>query len=469
MKNRQHFASKIGIVLATAGSSVGLGNIWRFPVETGENGGAAFIIIYLACVIFLGVPMMTAEFIIGRRTHTDIASAYETLSKLKRDDQSSIPNRPSSFPNLWPLAGYAGMVCVTLILSYYSVVAGWILKYAVDALTGQMATVTDASSYFSSFSESVWLPLICTAVFLIATHLIIVRGIESGIERVSKMLMPILAVLMVLLAVGSMTMPGAADGITFLLHPDFSKITSDVVLSALGQAFFSLSIAIGCLATYASYFKPDVNLLKTSANVVGIDTLVAILSGFIIFPAVFSVQGVAPDAGPSLVFVTLPNIFNSLFSSVPVVGYIFSLMFYLLLVLAALTSTISMHEEVTAFFVDRCHTSRRRAATIMTVTSIILGTLCSLSFGLLKDFRPFFGRGFFDAFNDVTALWIMPLSGIVLSLFVGWRLPKSLVIDELTNGSTLQCPRWLITSFFFLIRWFAPIAIALIFLNELMS
>ena len=361
------------------------------------------------------------------------------------------------------------MICVTLILSYYSVVAGWILKYAADALTGQMTTVTDASAWFTSFSQSTWSPLLFTVTFLIATHLIIVRGVESGIERVSKMLMPMLAVLMLLLAIGSMTMPGAADGIAFLLHPDFSKITSGVVLSALGQAFFSLSIAIGCLATYASYFKPDVNLLKTSANVVGIDTLVAILSGFIIFPAVFSVEGVTPDAGPGLVFVTLPSIFNSLFSGTPVLGYVFSLMFYVLLVLAALTSTISMHEEVTAFFVDRYHASRRRAATIMTVTSIVLATLCSLSFGLLSDFRPFFGRGFFDAFNDVTALWIMPLSGIVLSLFVGWRLPKSLVIDELTNHHTLRYPRWLFASFFFLIRWVAPLAITLIFVNELVS
>ena len=254
-----------------------------------------------------------------------------------------------------------------------------------------------------------------------------------------------------------------------MLKPDFSKIDSSVVLSALGQAFFSLSIAIGCLSTYASYFKPDVPLMKTAANVVGIDTAVAILSGFIIFPAVFSVTGVSPDAGPGLVFVTLPNIFNSLFSSMPAVGYVFSLMFYVLLVLAALTSTISMHEEVTAFFVDRYGASRRRAATYMTLTAAVLATLCSLSFGPLADFRPFFGRGFFDAFNDVTALWIMPLSGIVLSIFVGWRLPKSLVIEELTNHHTLHYPDWLFHGFFFLIRWVAPIAISLIFLNELIT
>ena len=326
--HRGNFATRLGIILATAGSSVGLGNIWRFPVETGANGGAAFILVYLLCVIFLGVPMMTAEFIIGRRAHTDIASAYQRLA----------PRQP------WFITGYAGMLCVTLILSYYSVVAGWVLKYAVDALSGTLASVSDTASYFTTFSTSTWAPLFFALAFLVLTHIIIVRGVQNGIERFSKLLMPLLLIIMLLLAIGSMTMPGAVAGVEFLLKPDFSKIDSSVVLSALGQAFFSLSIAIGCLSTYASYFKPDVPLMKTAANVVGIDTAVAILSGFIIFPAVFSVAGVAPDAGPGLVFVTLPEIFNSLFSGVPWLGYVFSLMFYVLLVLAALTSTISMHE-----------------------------------------------------------------------------------------------------------------------------
>ena len=261
--HRGNFATRLGIVLATAGSSVGLGNIWRFPVETGANGGAAFILIYLLCVIFLGVPMMTAEFIIGRRAHTDIASAYQRLA----------PRQP------WYITGYAGMLCVTLILSYYSVVAGWVLKYAVDAATGTLASVSDTAAYFSDFSTSTWTPLFFALVFLLLTHIIIVRGVQNGIERFSKLLMPLLLIIMLLLAIGSLTMSGAAAGVEFLLKPDFSKIDSSVVLSALGQAFFSLSIAIGCLSTYASYFKPDVPLMKTAANVVGIDTVVAILSG----------------------------------------------------------------------------------------------------------------------------------------------------------------------------------------------
>ena len=459
--NRGNFRTRMGIILATAGSAVGLGNIWRFPVETGQNGGAAFILVYLACVILLGVPMMTAEFIIGRRTHKNITDAYETLLR-EQSNASEMETR------LWPMAGYAGMLCVTLILSYYSVVAGWLLKYAADAFTGQMADVTDSAGYFTTFSSSTIEPVIYTVIFLIVTHLVIERGVQNGIERFAKMLMPMLFVLMLVLAVGSTTMPGAKDGLTFLLKPDFSKINSDIVLNAMGQAFFSLSIAIGCLSTYASYFKPDVPLVKTAANVVWLDTLVAIISGFIVFPAVFSVATVQPDAGPGLVFVTLPNVFNSIFHNVPTLGYIFSLMFYVLLVLAALTSTISMHEEVTAFFFDRYHISRRKAASIMTATTIILGTLCSLSFGLLKDFKPFFGRNFFDAFNDVTALWIMPLSGIVMSIFVGWRLPSTLVEEELTNHGTLKMPHFIVTSFIFLIRYVTPLAIASIFFYQLL-
>lgn len=451
MKERGNFASKIGIILATAGSAIGLGNIWRFPVETGENGGAAFILIYLICVCVLGIPMMTAEFILGRRTHTNIASAYKQLA----------PRQP------WFLTGYAGMLCVTLILSYYSVVAGWTLKYAMSALLTEMSDVADTSAFFTDFSTSVWAPIGYTIAFLLITHIIIERGIERGIERFSKVMMPLLLVIMMVLVGGALSMPGARQGIEFLLKPDFSKITSDVVLSALGQAFFSLSLAIGCLSTYASYFKNDVNLGKTAASVVSLDTLVAVMSGFIIFPAVFSVADVAPDAGPGLVFITLPKIFNAVFHNVPALGYVFSLMFYVLLVLAALTSTISMHEEVTAFIYERYHVSRRRAAGVMTATAIVLGTLCSLSFSSLSDFHPFFGMGFFDFFDYATAKFIMPLSGIVLCLFVGWRMGRKNVRDELTNHGSLSIPNWMFNTFIFFLRWVAPLTIGLIFINEL--
>ena len=461
--HRGHFATRLGIILATAGSSVGLGNIWRFPVEAGENGGAAFILVYLVCVLLFGIPMMTAEFILGRRTHTDIASAYKQL----QPQSHSIFHLPFSFFN-FHLAGYAGILCVTLIFSYYSVVAGWVLHYALQALSGSLFAVTDTAAAFTTFSTSTWAPLTCTLVIILLTHVIIQRGVQRGIERFSKLLMPLLLLLLLLLAIGSLTMPGAATGVRFLLQPDFLRLTPTVILSALGQAFFSLSIAIGCLSTYASYFRADVPLVRTAASVVGIDTAVAILSGFIIFPAVFSVTDVTPDAGPGLVFVTLPAIFNSLFSNLPVLGLIFSSMFYLLLVLAALTSTLSMHEEVTAFFVDHHHVSRNRSALYVTLIVMVLGTLCSLSFGPLADLSIHFSSfnirlSIFNLFDNLTALYMMPLCGIVLSIFVGWKLPFRLLVEELTNRGTLHLPHPLIRAILFLIRWIAPIAILLIF------
>ena len=363
---------------------------------------------------------------------------------------------------------------MTLIFSYYSVVAGWVLHYALQALSGHLSSVTDTAAAFTAFSTSTWTPLACTIAIILLTHVIIQRGVQRGIERFSKLLMPLLLILLLLLAAGALTMPGAAAGVRFLLQPDFTRLTPAVVLSALGQAFFSLSIAIGCLSTYASYFRADVPLVRTAASVVGIDTAVAILSGFIIFPAVFSVSDVAPDAGPGLVFVTLPAIFNNLFSGLPVLGWLFSVMFYLLLVLAALTSTLSMHEEVTAFFVDHRHLSRGRAALYVTLIVIALGILCCLSFGPLADLTFFsYQLSFFNCFNDVTALYIMPLCGIVLSIFVGWRLPLRLLVEELTNHGSLPDPKFklsffnfqfsLIRAILFLIRWVAPTAILLIF------
>lgn len=452
MENRGNFTSRLGLILATAGSAVGLGNIWRFPVETGQNGGAAFILVYLLCVLLLGIPMMTAEFVIGRHTNTDIATAYQRLA----------PHQP------WYITGYAGMLCVTMILSYYSVVAGWILKYTLDALSGTMAFITDSSAYFATFKQSPYLPVVFALLFILLTHMVIRRGVQNGIERFSKLLMPVLLLLMIALAAGSMTLPGAKDGVSFLFNPDFSKISSAVVLNALGQAFFSLSIAIGCLSTYASYFKPDVNLLKTSVSVVSLDTCVAILGGFIIFPAVFSDNNVSPDAGPGLVFETLPSIFRSLFGEGAFAGYVFSLMFFTLLSLAALTSTISMHEEVTTFFVDRFDMRRGKAASIMTFTSMVLASFCAMSFGPLKDVHIIGGFTVFETFDFLTAKLIMPLSGIVLSVFVGWRLKRQLVLDELTNNGSIRIPRIVTAAFLFILRWLAPIAIAAIFVNELL-
>ena len=448
---RAKFSSKLGIILASAGSAVGLGNVWRFPTEVGQHGGAAFILIYVLCVVVLGLPLMTSEFLIGRHTHANTFDAYKQLA-------------PRSG---WIAQGFLGVFTAWFILCYYCVVTGWTLKYLVDALVGTVGHITDSSAYFTTFTSSVWPPLIFMALTLIMTHLVIIRGVQKGIERYSKVLMPVLLLIIAVLVICSFSMPGSKEGMKFLLQPDFTKITPDVVLSAMGQAFFSLSIAMGCLCTYGSYFSDDAKLMKTAGSVAAIDTTVAVMSGFIIFPAVFSVTGVAPDAGPGLVFITLPNVFQMAFSSVPWVGWAFAVMFYMLLLLAALTSMMSIHEPVTAFLHEHYHLSRSTAACIVTAVALVLGVLCSLSFGLLSDVKPLWGMTFFDLFDFVSAKVFLPIGGIIISLFAGWRLDRSLVLSELTNKGTLHIPPLLIHTYLFILRWLAPIAIGLIFLNEL--
>ena len=450
MAERSNFGSKIGVVLAAAGSAVGLGNVWRFPTEVGNNGGAAFILIYLACVLFIGVPVMVSEFVIGRHTHANTITAYRKLA-------------PGTW---WRIGGIEGVFVSFFIFCYYIVVAGWTLHYAVASFANQLSGDHDYTAYFQQFVASPWEPVVYAVVFMLMVHWVIERGVEKGIEKSSKLMMPMLLLIIGVLMVCSISMSGFFDGIRFLLRPDFSKVTSKVVLSAVGQAFYSLSLAMGCLCTYASYFGPKTNLMKTALSVSVIDTSVAVLCGFIIFPAVFSVPGVSADAGPGLVFITLPHVFNIAFHNVPILGYLFSGLFYVLLLLAALTSAISLHEPVTAYLHEEWHISRRRAAWTVTLGCIVIGALCSLSMGVLSDFR-IFGLCLFDLFDFVSAKIILPLGGIVICLFVGWKLPRQLVRDEVTNNGSLRVR--LFTIYLFLVRWVAPTAIAAIFVNELFS
>ena len=449
MEKRANFGSKLGIILASAGSAVGLGNVWRFPTEVGTNGGAAFILIYVGCVVLLGIPLMVSEFVIGRHTHKNTADAYRQLA----------PGTP------WVFQGYLGVFTSWFILCYYSVVAGWTLKYLVSAVTGQVAAISDSTAYFADFTSNAWMPVLYMVAVIMMCHWVIVRGVQEGIEKSSKLMMPLLLMIIAVLVICSFSMPGTQEGVTFLLQPDFSKITSDVVLSAMGQAFFSLSIAMGCLCTYASYFTDDAKLMKTAGSVALIDTTVAVMSGFIIFPAVFSVAEVAPDAGPGLVFITLPNVFQIAFSNVPWLGWAFAVMFYLLLLLAALTSMMSIHEPVTAFLLERFSMSRRNATRIVTLSCILVGVLCSLSFGPLADVHVLFGMTFFDFFDFVSAKVFLPIGGIIISLFTGWKLERKLVLDEVTNHGTLRSR--LFPIYIFIIKWIAPLAIGMIFLNEL--
>ena len=444
---RVNFGSRLGIILATAGSAVGLGNIWRFPYMTGQNGGAAFIIIYVGCVLLLGIPCMVNEFIIGRHGASNTARAYTKLS-------NGTP---------WKWVGFLGVFTGFLITGYYCVVSGWCLQYVFGALTG--STDGDAAyvqRYFTEFTSSPVKPVLWTLVFMVITHVVIVRGVENGIERASKMMMPTLFVLLLVIVVSSCLLPNAERGISYLFKPDFSKVDSNVFLGALGQSFYSMSIAMGCLCTYASYFTRQTNLVKSAVQISLIDCLVAILAGLMIFPAAFSV-GISPDSGASLVFITLPNVFHQAFSSMPAVGWVISVLFYLLLALAALTSLISLHEVSTAFFQEELHTSRGRAATIVTVACCIIGVFCSLSLGAYEGLS-LFGMSLFDIFDFVTGQIFLPIGGFLTCLFVGWYVPKRVVHDELTNWGTVSGA--LFGIYLFCVRFVCPVCILLVFLNQ---
>lgn len=448
-KERGNFGSKLGVILASAGSAVGLGNIWRFPYETGNHGGAAFILIYLGCILLLGLPIMIAEFLIGRHSQANTARAYQILAPGTQ----------------WRWVGRMGVLAGFLILGYYSVVAGWTLEYIFEAVSNSFAGKTPAEfiSSFQSFSSNPWRPALWLTLFLLATHFIIVKGVEKGIEKSSKIMMPTLFIIILILVGCSVTLPGAGKGIEFLLKPDFSKVDGNVFLGAMGQAFFSLSLGMGCLCTYASYFSKNTNLTRTAFSVGIIDTFVAVLAGFIIFPAAFSV-GIQPDAGASLIFITLPNVFQQAFSGIPILAYIFSVMFYVLLALAALTSTISLHEVVTAYLHEEFNFTRGKAARLVTTGCILLGILCSLSLGVTKEFT-IFGLGMFDLFDFVTAKLMLPLGGLLISIFTGWYLDKKLVWSEITNNGTLKVPTYKLI--IFILKYVAPIAISVIFINEL--
>ena len=450
METRNDFSSKIGAVLASAGSAVGLGNVWRFPTEVGNNGGAAFIFIYLICIAMIGIPVMMSEFVIGRNTHANTITAFAKLAPGK----------------WWRIEGVAGVFVAFLILSYYIVISGWTLFYLVESLAGQLQADRDYSLVYKNFVSNPWQPVLAGVAFMGLTHYIIARGVQSGIEKFSKVMMPMLLLIIGILVVCSFSMPGSSEGLTFLLKPDFSKLTASVILSAVGQAFFSLSLAMGCLCTYASYFRADTKLPKTAVGVSVIDTFVAVLSGFIIFPAVFSVEGVGVDEGPGLVFITLPSVFNIAFSHVPWLGYIFSSFFYLLLLLAALTSAISLHESVTAYVLEAFHVSRRKAAIAVSVSCMLLGVACSLSFGVWSDVK-LFGLNIFELFDFTASKIILPIGGIIICLFTGWYLDRKLVENELTNGGTLRFR--LFRLYYFIIRYVAPFAIAAVFVQELLA
>lgn len=440
---RDTFGSSFGVLVALAGSAVGLGNLWRFPYLVGENGGAAFILIYMAFVLLIGMPILVSEFIIGRRSQANARGAFRKLAPGSR----------------WSIVGTIALVCCVLILSFYSVVGGWGIEYLVKALgfsfTGDSAA--GIPTMFSDFVSSSWQPLICHTAFLVISGVIVLAGVKNGIEKFSKVMMPLLFVIMIGIAVRSLTLPGASAGIDYLFKPDWSKVTASTFLAALGQAFFSLSLGSGMIITYGSYVARKENILSLSAQTAAADTIFALIAGCAIMPAVFAF-GISPGEGPGLVFVTLPHIFSQL----PAGGFI-AILFFFAFLLAAVTSSISILEVISAFCIEEFHIKRLAAVIVSLAVLWVLGCLCSLSLGVLGDFK-IFGKNIFDLFDYVSANILMLIGGLLVVLFAGWKLGRKVIHDELTSGGSHRVPEWLTGILTFLIRFLAPAAIIVIML-----
>lgn len=437
------FATKIGAIATTVGSAVGLGNIWRFPYEAGVHGGGAFLICYLVFIFLIGIPLLTSEFVMGRGTRSNVFGAYRKLSPGSR----------------WDLFGVLGIVSSILIISFYTVVAGWTAEFCLASVSGNLSFDSPEARHegfvaLTSGNNS----LTWTLIFIAFNFVILMGGVTKGIERASNILMPLFFLLLVAFCINSFFMEGFEEGIRYLFMPDFSAITPSVVLGALGQAFFSLSLGLGCMMTYGSYFSEKNRLGKTALTTAMLDTLVAILAGVIIFPAVFSF-GISPQAGPTLVFEVLPHIFFQLPG-----GMFWSTLFFLLLFLASLTSTVSMSEISISYFCEEKGLSRPKAVATSTLLTIAGATLCALSFGVLGDFT-IFGLNFFNLFDYVSSNIALPLGGMGCSIFVGWCVKRKFIEEELTDKGAFRFR--LLGVLIFFLRWVCPIAIFLIFLNSI--
>lgn len=445
---RAKFSSKIGIIAASVGSAIGLGNIWRFPYEAGMHGGGAFLIVYICFVAVIGIPLICSEFIIGRATQRNVLGAFR---KLERKGSK------------WHVVSFVGIASSLMILSFYSVVAGWTLEYSIQSLIGGVgnpASPESYAAYFSEFTTGSMRPLAWTVIFLLLNYLILRKGLKKGIERMSNIMTPLLFFILIIFCINSLMMPKAEEGLRFLFVPDFSKITPSVLLGAMGQAFFSLSLGVSTLITYASYFPKDVRLVRSASIVAGLDTLFAVVAGLIIFPALFSF-GMQPEAGPKLVFEVLPYIFSHLPG-----GGLWAAAFFFLLFLASITSTISMAEISIAFFTEEWKMSREKASRLCTAIAVVFGSLCALSFGPIAGFK-IFGKTVFEFFDFTTANLLMPFCGIFFSFFVGWLIDKNVVKSQLTNDGSVKVATG--KAIVFCMKYIAPAAILAVFVFQLVG
>ena len=440
---RDKFGSRFGVIAAAAGSAVGLGNIWKFPYIAGEYGGAAFLFVYLAFIVAIGLPVMLSELIIGRKSQRNAFGAFKVLA----------PGTP------WKYIGILGVSAAFLILSFYGVVAGWSVQYIILSIQDGFSNKTpeEIDLLFTTFKEAPIRPVVLQLLFMVVTGAIVVVGVKKGIEKYTKILMPLLVVILIGLAIKSVSLEGAKAGLEFLFKPDFSKLTSEGVLNALGHAFFTLSLGMGTLITYGSYIRKDNNLVRTVIDVTIADTVIAIIAGVAIFPAVFAF-GIEPTEGPGLIFVTLPNVFHQMPG-----GFIFAILFFVLLTVAALTSSISILEVVVAYFKEEFNLSRKWATVLATILISMLGVLCSLSMGVLEPVK-IFGLNVFDLMDWISANLLLPIGGLFIALFIGWFFGRKKVEEEVANGGKLTGA--FLSVFIFLVKFVAPIAIAIVLMNK---
>ena len=453
VRERESFGSRFAVIMAFAGSAIGLGNIWRFPYLVGQNGGAAFIFVYIISSFLLSLPIFISESVIGRRTHSNTFGAMEILA-------------PGS---KWKWLGLLTVISPLIILSFYSVVGGWSIEYFVKSCTLGFGTVpiSHVEGIFGGFITSTWGPLLCHTVFLLLCAGIILGGVKGGIEKFSNITMPILFVLIVLIIAYSVSLPGAQRGLEYLVKPDFSKVTPSVIAAAMGQSFFSLSLGVGTILTYSSYVKKDEDMLLSGAGTAVLDLIFAMLAGFAVMPAVFAAD-LEPASGPGLIFQTLPFIFTKMGETMPVLSNLVAILFFLTVLVAALTSAISMFEVGVAYLVEEKKFTRVSATLAIFFCTWILGALCSLSFGPLNGVR-IFGNTIFEFCDKLTSNFLMTFGGLLFTVFVGWKMRKADVRDELTNSRTIRFNDRCFGVLYFLIKYLAPVAIIVIFATNLFA
>lgn len=441
MQTREHWGSKLGFVLAAAGSAVGLGNIWKFPYVAGNNGGAAFVLVYLGAILILGLPIMIAELVIGRHTEKDPVGAFKAMFGT----------------SAWSYVGYIGIASGFLILSFYSVVGGWTLGYIVKSVTGGLASITnpgDASTIFGSFVQQSWLVILYHLLFMLACMFIVIRGIKGGIESFSKVLMPMLLIILVVLMVRGLSLQGGWKGVEFFLQPDFSKLTVKSIHDALGQAFFSLSLGMGAIITYGSYLSRNEKILNSALWIVILDTFIAILAGLAIFPAVFS-QGMSPTEGPGLIYHIIPAVF----ARMPYGGF-FLILFFVLLFIAALTSAMSLLEVVVTYIIDEKGWERKKAVWVFGTVIFLLGIPSALSFSSMSGFTFFFGLNFFDFLDALTSKYMLPIGGFLIAVALGWKYGLQNTIHELDPDTKIISLKEL---WAFTIKFVSPVILFVVF------